>query len=130
MIPWNVKVVLINPGNLPQSTRLLLHQSAHAKKMRNEMSEEDCQLYGNYFNCFSDHLEKNFSSAAAEPLVDAGLHAAFESATLDSIPNSYYNNISIGLKMFILIFKILPTKYADKLSLFVWGKSVGYDLIQ
>ena len=52
-------------GNLPQSTRLLLQQSAHAKKMRNEMSEEDCQLYGNYFNCFSDHLEKNFSSAAA-----------------------------------------------------------------
>ena len=32
--------------------------------------------------------------------------------------------------MFILVFKILPTKYADKLSLFIWGKSVGYDLIK
>ena len=72
-----------------------------------------------------DHL-KYFQ----EPLVDAGLHVAFESAVLDSTPNYYYNNISIGFKMFIMIFKILPTKYADKLSLYIWGKSVGYDLIK
>jgi len=49
---------------LPQSTKLLLQQSAHAEQMKNEMSEEDHQLYSNYFNQFGDYLEKNFSSVA------------------------------------------------------------------
>jgi len=129
MIPWNVKVILLNPGNLPQSTKLLLQQSAHAEKMSNKMCEDDEKLYIDYFNHFQDYLKKNFSSAATEPLVDAGLHTVFESAILDPAPNNYYNNISMGFQIYVSIFKVLPAKYADKLSLFVWGKSVGYDLI-
>ena len=32
--------------------------------MRSEMSEEDNQLYADYFDHFGDYLEKNFSSPA------------------------------------------------------------------
>ena len=51
-------------GNLPQSTKLLLQQSAHAEKMSNKMCEDDEKLYIDYFNHFQDYLKKNFSSAA------------------------------------------------------------------
>ncbi|XP_046649082.1 D-beta-hydroxybutyrate dehydrogenase, mitochondrial-like [Daphnia pulicaria] len=131
MRPWNVKVILINPGNLPGSTRILAAQSKHAKAMQENFSEEDNQAYGEYFDLFQKHLQTNFCATNLnqdQPLNDLKLNKMLESSLLMESPRPFYSNINFGFRMFMLVTKLVPTYYGDRMILQMWGDHVGYNL--
>ena len=43
-------------------------------------------------------------------------------------PRHYYSNINFGFRMFMLITKLVPTSYGDRMILQMWGDHVGYNL--
>ncbi|XP_057379581.1 D-beta-hydroxybutyrate dehydrogenase, mitochondrial-like [Daphnia carinata] len=132
MRPWNSKVILINPGNLPGSTRILAAQAQHAEAMKKNFNKEEKQMYGEYFDLFQKHLQTNFAAPNLnedQPLNDAKLNKILESSLLLENPRPYYANIDIGFRMFMLVTKLLPTYYGDRLILQMWGDHVEYKLI-
>lgn len=119
--------------------------------MKENFTPEDLNLYGDYFERLQKHLQANFSPSTPDqvskfhesliqkriwffpqvqqPPKDCGLKEVLESALLLENPKSYYENISFGFRIFILVTKLLPTYYADRMKLRMWGSSVGYKLV-
>jgi len=130
--PYQVKVILINPGNVPTKTRILAYQKEHAEKMKAQMSLSDWEEYGNYFDCFQEHLCNAFCFSASPTednslSHDAGLQAIVASSLLDENPNQFYTNLPSGFKWFLRLFGFLPGRTADGLILKMWGQSIGWD---
>merc|ERR1712243_526372 len=53
---YEVKMVIVNPGDSPQGTALTSGQETHYRRMTEEMTQEERSLYGEYFTACKQHF--------------------------------------------------------------------------
>lgn len=97
MLPWGVKVIMINPGelnmsfcfsffiifvltgNIPKATRIMLRQSEYLQLMKRNFTKEQSEAYGDYFEHFDAYLKKVFPGDVIEAVkTQIIIHSLFD----------------------------------------------------
>ncbi|XP_031825632.2 SDR family oxidoreductase shroud [Nomia melanderi] len=112
---YGVKVVSFIPGSFFRESSILARQAEHFEAMRNSMTDEARNFYGDYFTSYSRYFGSVAQPGNLEKLTDPGIYEAFEGALLDKHPSTVYKHESWRYFVYHALFKITPTCVRDLL---------------
>lgn len=87
---YGINVVNFIPGSFIMASNIMAMQEIHANQMRQSMSDEQKQFYGNYFNRYNEYLSLLAGYKPANIMKNDCLVNTFSRALLEKDPNPVY----------------------------------------
>lgn len=115
MAKFQVKVILIRPGDFARLTEVMARHAQHAKEMWQEMSASNRNLYGNYFTAYHEHILANYGMTSPTGFDASTLMADFWEALLAQSPRYYITVAPVAFRLFFLCLQLLGPTYKDRL---------------
>jgi 3-hydroxybutyrate dehydrogenase len=112
MNKYGVEVINFVPGSFVLTSNIAAQQSDRAAEMRESLSKEQLDFYGDYFDRYNGYL-KGLSGEKDPQMVDSLILEAFEEALLDAPPKAIYVCEPLRYKLYHALFKITPQKVTD-----------------
>ncbi|KYQ51538.1 Estradiol 17-beta-dehydrogenase 2 [Trachymyrmex zeteki] len=115
---YGVEVVSFIPGGFVLQSNIMKRQRLHFDEMRQHMSEEVKQFYGNYFTRYAEYfcmpsLTENRDHAKI--ISDPKIYETFDNALLNIYPSAVYRCESWRYFFYRILFKSTPMSMRDRL---------------
>ncbi|XP_077277262.1 SDR family oxidoreductase shroud isoform X1 [Temnothorax americanus] len=116
---YGVEVVSFIPGGFVSQSNIMKRQRLHFDEMRQHMSDEAKQFYGNYFTRYAEYFSLASSmenQGSLKVLSDPRIYEIFDNALLDSYPSAVYRCEPWRYFFYRILFKSTPIWMRDRLA--------------
>ncbi|KAJ9585678.1 hypothetical protein L9F63_002468 [Diploptera punctata] len=110
---YGIPVIVFIPGSFPTQTNIMARQSEYAKEMRQDMTDEYFNYFGDYFMEYNAYLSCIPTPEKPIPVDDDKLHAKFQDALLAKYPKQRYLHEPFRYAFYHFLFKISPSQLRD-----------------
>ncbi|UYV78739.1 hypothetical protein LAZ67_16002612 [Cordylochernes scorpioides] len=124
---FDVKVIIVRPGDYARLTSLFAGQSRRAEEMWTAMDTERRQAYGSYFRSYQDYLIQNNGLTSPPSFERSNLLPVFEEALCSPNPKSLYTAAPFWLRFFLGLVSMLPSSWSDRLILFLYSQTFKFN---
>ncbi|XP_013791754.1 D-beta-hydroxybutyrate dehydrogenase, mitochondrial-like [Limulus polyphemus] len=128
MTKFNVRVVVIQPGDLARLTNIMQDHRIHADRMWSQMNTEQKNLYGNYFYKYHQFICENYGMTSPPNFESSSLFTDVLEALSILKPQPRYVSAPWQFRYFYRILQILPTRWSDKLVEFLFARVFKFKL--
>lgn len=112
LMKYEVEVTSFIPGGFVMQSNLMARQNEHAKEMREALSEEQRNFYGDYFDRYNEYL--SYIPSCGDPvMVDREIINRFVDSLVESPPKPVYLFEPIRYAIYHLLFKLTPQGVCD-----------------
>ena len=114
---FDVKIVIVNPGDAPHDTPLTSGQGRHFQEMERKLSAEEKILHGDSFFHCQQYYSKLFPVPPLKKLDNSSYYRTMEAVLALESPRPYYSNSGWVTSLVFGFISCLPRKLADRAKL-------------
>ena len=114
---FNIDVVLVNPGDAPNTTPLTSGQGRHYQVMEQNFTEEERLIHGELFEKCKDYYSKTFPVPDLQMIDNPGYYTMMEKILRLNNPGTYYANSDWITTIFFTVIFYLPRRISDVMRL-------------
>ena len=114
---FEVKVVIVNPGDAPNDTPLTSGQDLHYRHMEERLSPEEKLLHGDLFYKCQRYYSKLFPLPPLKKIVNDSYYRTMETVLQSASPRPYYANSDWVTTILFWIIARLPRHLSDSAKL-------------
>lgn len=123
---FEVKVVVVRPGDYAKLTDIMSAHESHAKEMWLSMDDNKRELYGTYFDDYQKSVLKNRGLTSPKSYESSSLCDHFEEAVLAVDPRLYITSASFVFRVFFVLIQLAPIAIRDQLFAKITSKMVKW----
>lgn len=117
-----IKVIIFEPGDYARLTQIMSRHEENAQEMWDNMSEEDREEFGEFFQTINRATLRNYGFTSPRNIEDSPLLTDMKDAVLNNNPSKKY--ISDKLKYIYYGFCLLPLCVIDTILNFMSNKII------
>ena len=114
---FEVKVVIVNPGDAPHDTPLTSGQDVQYQHMETRLSAEEKILHGDLFYKCQQYYSQLFPVPPLKKIDNASYYRTMETALESVCPRPYYANSGWVTSLVFGVISCLPRHLADRAKL-------------
>ena len=114
---FEVKIVIVNPGDAPHDTPLTSGQGRHYEEMEGKLSAEEKILHGDSFSQCQQYYSKLFPVPALKKIQNPSYYRTMETVLASESPRPYYSNSGWVTSLVFGLISWLPRHLADRAKL-------------
>ena len=114
---FDVKIVIVNPGDAPHDTPLTSGQARHYEDMERNLSAEEKILHGDSFFQCQQYFSKLFPVPALKKIANCSYYRTMETVLASQSPQPYYYNSGWVTSLVFGLISWLPRHLADRAKL-------------
>ena len=111
---FDVKIVIVNPGDAPHDTPLTSGQDRHYKEMEEKLSAEEKILHGEIFSQCQQYYSKLFPVPTLKKIENSSYYSTMETVLTSVSPCPYYANSGWVTSLVFGLISCLPRHLADR----------------
>ncbi|KAI1295470.1 D-beta-hydroxybutyrate dehydrogenase, mitochondrial [Halotydeus destructor] len=127
MSKFDVKVILIRPGDFAKLTGIMAQHDKYAQEMWNEMNEGDRKLYHDYFKVYQKYVSDNYGLTSPKSFGHSTLFDDFEEALLSPSPRYYITVAPVAFRIFFKLLQFISPSVKDSVIEFIISKGVNFN---
>lgn len=113
---YGIDIVIFVPGSFTQESNILSEQSNNFDAMKETMSIEAADFYGDYFNRYAKYFEPLSVKDGPKKIKNLQIYEQFTGALLDRFPSTIYKCEPWRYFFYYTLFKITPHYLRDRLT--------------
>lgn len=108
-----IKVIIVEPGDFARLTSIMARHEKNAEEMWNNMSKQDQEKYGDFFQMYHRVTMKNYGLTSPPSLEDSPLLLDMKHALLSQNPCIRYISAGVQYKIFYKFLALMPFWFTD-----------------